>query len=85
MKRKKGGKRCVDGSRVAGKADALARIERWKAEASGEVAERLQALGEAMARSQGPHDPDALRTWRVLHGIGDGMADAASQQLRQDW
>ena len=67
-------KRCRDGARVAGKADAMARISAWQAEAVGEVAERLAALGEAMARSQGPHD-----------GIGDGMADAAPQQLRQDW
>lgn len=63
-------KRCVESSRVAGKADAMARISAWQAEASGEVAERLGALGEAMARSQGPHD---------------GMADAAPQHLRQDW
>ena len=89
MKRKGKGKRCVDGQRVAGKADAGSRAQRliadWQAEASGEVADRLAALGEAMAHSQGPHDPDTLRTWRILHGIGDGMADAAPQQLRQDW
>ena len=76
MKRGKG-KRCLAGQRVAGKADAMARISAWQAEASGEVADRLAALGEAMARSQGPHDPDTL--------IGDGMADAAPQHLRQDW
>lgn len=68
-----------------GKADAMTLIARWQAEASGEVADRLSALGEAMARSQGPHDPGTLRTWRILHGIGDGMADAAPKQLRQDW
>ena len=80
VKRKGKGKRCLDGQRVA-RADAGSRAQRliaaWQAEASGEVAERLAALGEAMARSQGPHDPDTL--------IGDGMADAAPQHLRQDW
>lgn len=83
------GKRCLAGQRVAGRADAGSRAQRliaaWQADASGEVADRLEALRQAMAVSQGPHDPGTLRTWRVLHGIGDGMADAAPQHLRQDW
>ena len=81
IKRKGEGKRCVEAGRVAGKADAMARIARWQAEASGDVADRLEALRQAMAVSH----PGTLRTWRILHGIGDGMADAAPQQLRQDW
>ena len=69
MKRKKGGKRCV------GKADAMARICRWKAEASGEVADRLQALGEAVAwRRVEENTARLVREWC-----------AAPQQLRQDW
>lgn len=78
VKRKGKGKRCLDGARVAGKADAGSRAQRliaaWQADAVGDVADRLASLALAMARSQGPHD-----------GIGDGMADAAPQHLRQDW
>lgn len=69
MKRKKGGKRCVDGSRAAGRADAMARIERWQAEASGEVAERLAALGEAVVAGR------LVRSQQLRQ----------SQQLRRDW
>lgn len=50
IKRKgKGGKRCRGGARVAGKADAMDRISAWQAEASGDVADRLEALRQAMA------------------------------------
>lgn len=57
-------------------------IAAWQAEASGEVADRLAALGDAVAGSQGQQDPDTLHTWRILHGIGEGMPD---WPLRRDW
>lgn len=82
VKRKGKGKRCLDGQRVARADRAQRLIAAWQADASGDVADRLEALRQAMAVSQGPHDPGTLRTWRVMHGIGDGMAD---WPLRQDW
>ena len=82
VKRKGKGKRCRDGARVAGKADAMTRIARWQAEASGDVAAALAGLALAVA------DRDALRHGAALvswWGSKPAEDHAAPQQLRQDW
>ena len=78
------GRRCRDGARVAGKADAMTRIERWQAEASGDVAAALAGLALAVADRDALRHGAALVSWWGSKPAA-GEDGAAPQHLRQDW